>query len=164
MSGLWHGADMSFVVWGIIHGILIIIENISGILKKKSNFFFDFLRRVLCFLFVVFAFIFFRAKNIKEANIFIKNLFAFNLSWHLFFKDLEKSNFGYNNLAVLGISLFILFLVDLIKYNKIDPLKILQKVFLPLRWVLYFIIIFSILIFGIYGPGFSESQFIYFQF
>lgn len=164
VSGLWHGADMSFVVWGIIHGILIIIENISGILKKKSNFFFDLLRRILCFLFVVFAFIFFRAKNIKEANIFIKNLFAFNLSWHLFFKDLEKSNFGYNNLAVLGISLFILFLVDLIKYNKIDPLKILQKVFLPLRWVLYFIIIFSILIFGIYGPGFSESQFIYFQF
>lgn len=164
VSGLWHGADMSFVVWGIIHGVLIIIENISGILKKKSNFFFDFLRRIFCFLFVVFAFIFFRAKNIKEANIFIKNLFAFNLSWPLFFKDLEKTNFGYNNLAVLGISLFILFLVDLIKYNKIDPLKILQKFFLPLRWALYFIIIFSILIFGIYGPGFSESQFIYFQF
>ena len=68
VSGLWHGADMSFVVWGIIHGILIIIENISGILKKKSNFFFDFLRRVLCFLFVVFAFIFFRAKKYKRGK------------------------------------------------------------------------------------------------
>ncbi|MHC5099610.1 MBOAT family O-acyltransferase, partial [Peptoniphilus genitalis] len=69
VSGLWHGAELSFVLWGLIHGVFNILESLLGINKsKKSNFLLDFFRRVLTLVIVVFAFIYFRAENIHQGN------------------------------------------------------------------------------------------------
>jgi hypothetical protein len=60
--------------------------------------------------------------------------------------------------------MLILLVVDLCKYNGIQLIDWITKQGIWLRWVIYFTAIFGVLIFGVYGPGYDASQFIYFQF
>lgn len=66
ISGLWHGANWNFVIWGGIHGMAQIYENAFGIKKTEENNIFSFIRRVVVFMFVAFAWIFFRVDNIHQ--------------------------------------------------------------------------------------------------
>lgn len=164
-SGLWHGANLTFVLWGALHGFCNVVENIfiSRGLRWKDNWWCNLLRRIVTFSIVVFGFVIFRAKNITQAREYLHALFT--AGGGNFFIQLEEMNFGRANFYVLVICLVLLFVIDLLKYHRVNVLVLLKdRTPLPLRWLVYLLCIFSIFIFGIYGPGFSESQFIYFQF
>lgn len=165
VSGLWHGAELSFVFWGLIHGVFNVFENIFGINKnsKRKNIFIDTIRRVLTFIIVVFAFIYFRAENIQQGNEFILSIIN-NPSSKNLVHEIANSKFGLANIYPLICGLVVLFIFDIIKYNKINLSQKVINLVLPLRWIVYLTFIFAIIIFGIYGPEFSESAFIYFQF
>ena len=79
-------------------------------------------------------------------------------------EDLSKTSFGISNIYPLLFGIIILFVFDILKYNKINLLEKVLKIILPIRWLIYLAFIFAIIIFGVYGPEFSESAFIYFQF
>jgi D-alanyl-lipoteichoic acid acyltransferase DltB (MBOAT superfamily) len=63
LSGLWHGANYTFIIWGAMHGVFYLIERFSPL--KVNN---SWLKRSLTFFAVAFAWIFFRAKNFDEAG------------------------------------------------------------------------------------------------
>ena len=67
-------------------------------------------------------------------------------------------------LRVLLLSLLALAVVDLLNNAGVQVRRLVVRCPLPVRWVCYLLSIYVILIFGIYGPGFAASQFIYFQF
>ena len=165
VSGLWHGADLSFVLWGLIHGIFNVLENIFGINKKsrRKNILLDSFRRILTFIIVVFAFIYFRAENIHHGNEYLLAIINNPRSLNLM-EDLSKTSFGISNIYPLLFGIIILFVFDILKYNKINLVEKVLKIILPIRWLIYLAFIFAIIIFGVYGPDFSESAFIYFQF
>ncbi|MGR5590934.1 MBOAT family O-acyltransferase [Peptoniphilus grossensis] len=164
VSGLWHGAELSFVLWGLIHGVFNVLENILGINKKsKRNILLDSLRRVLTFIIVVFAFIYFRAENIHHGNEYLLAIINNPRSLNLM-EDLAKTKFGTANIYPLLVGVATLFIFDVLKYNKINLSEKVLKIILPIRWIIYLAFIFAIIIFGVYGPEFSESAFIYFQF
>ena len=164
VSGLWHGAELSFVLWGLIHGVFNVLENILGINKKsKRNILLDSLRRVLTFIIVVFAFIYFRAENIHHGNEYLLAIINNPRSLNLM-EDLSKTKFGTANIYPLLVGIAILFIFDVLKYNKVNLSEKVLKIILPIRWIIYLAFIFAIIIFGVYGPEFSESAFIYFQF
>ena len=165
VSGLWHGADLSFVLWGLIHGIFNVLENIFGINKKsrRKNILLDTLRRILTFIIVVFAFIYFRAENIHHGNEYLLAIINNPRSLNIM-EDLSKTSFVISNIYPLLFGIIILFVFDILKYNKINLAEKVLKIILPIRWLIYFAFIFSIIVFGVYGPEFSESAFIYFQF
>ena len=165
VSGLWHGADLSFVLWGLIHGIFNVLENIFGINKKsrRKNILLDTFRRILTFIIVVFAFIYFRAENIHHGNEYLLAIINNPRSLNIM-DDLSKTSFGISNIYPLIIGIIILFVFDILKYNKINLAEKVLKIILPIRWLIYLAFIFAIIIFGVYGPEFSESAFIYFQF
>ena len=164
VSGLWHGAELSFVLWGLIHGVFNVLENILGINKKsKRNILVDSLRRVLTFIIVVFAFIYFRAENIHQGNEYLLAILNNPRSLNLM-DDLSKTKFGIANIYPLLLGVAILFIFDVLKYNNINLSEKVLKIILPLRWIIYLAFIFAIIIFGVYGLDFSESAFIYFQF
>ena len=72
-SGLWHGASWLFVLWGGIHGAGLVIHNFwSRILKKKMPLLAG---RLLTFLFVVIAWVLFRAENIQQAKMVYRGMF-----------------------------------------------------------------------------------------
>ena len=165
VSGLWHGADLSFVLWGLIHGIFNVLENIFGINKKsrRKNILLDSFRRILTFIIVVFAFIYFRAENIHHGNEYLLAIINNPRSLNLM-EDLSKTSFGISNIYPFLFGIIILFVFDILKYNKINLVEKVLKIILPIRWLIYLAFIFAIIIFGVYGPDFSESAFIYFQF
>jgi uncharacterized membrane protein len=68
------------------------------------------------------------------------------------------------DLYVALAALFIFLIVSICRYNGIDPRKILASRWLFLRWTVYIAIILTVIIFGIYGPGYDARSFIYFQF
>ena len=165
VSGLWHGADLSFVLWGLIHGIFNVLENIFGLNKKsrRKNILLDSFRRILTFIIVVFAFIYFRAENIHHGNEYLLAIINNPRSINLL-EDFSKTSFGISNIYPLLCGIIVLFVFDILKYNKINLVEKVLKVILPIRWLIYLAFIFAIIIFGVYGPDFSESAFIYFQF
>lgn len=74
LTGIWHGANWTFLTWGIYYGILIGIEKafLDKLLKKAPRIF----RHIYLVLLVMIGWVFFRAENIVQASEFIKVLFG----------------------------------------------------------------------------------------
>jgi len=161
-SGLWHGAELSFVLWGLIHGLFNGFESFFS-KKNKDNFIIATVKRIITFTIVVYAFIYFRAENIVHGNNYISSIFTSPHTKDIL-EEFSKTTFGISNLYPLIVGIIILFISDVIGYNNINIFEKISTLILPIRWLIYLLFIFGILIFGIYGPEFSESAFIYFQF
>jgi len=172
-SGLWHGSSWHFVIWGGLNGLYQIVgdlirpirDKICKFLKVNRNAFSHrFLKVMVTFGLVDISWIFFRAKGVREAVSIIKGIFTrVNLrgliDGRLFHLGMETSRFN-----VLMVALIVLLFVEVLKYLKIDVTDKLCRQGIWFQYMIYLIMIFSVLIFGVYGPGFEESQFIYFQF
>lgn len=158
VSGLWHGANYTFLMWGLIHGILNIISHFISRLKTGGSFISRNISRLVTFILVVLAFVFFRAEKVSDAFTYISRMFRQTGAGVL------EAGLNAPNLYVLLIALLILFVVDVLKYNKIDVKDKFMHSPTILKGVVFFALIMVVVIFGIYGVGFSESMFIYFQF
>ena len=165
VSGLWHGAAMRFVLWGLIHGLFNCLEAATGRGKgKKSGVFKRIVGRVYTFVVVVAAFVFFRADTISQGLQYMSRLFSGNYAQDLFLKQLENSALGNAGMACVLIGLAVLLMADILKYYGVRLGEAVARGPFILRWILLWFLILATVIFGIYGPGFAESQFIYFQF
>lgn len=78
LSGLWHGANWTFVVWGALHGLFVIllVQN-NGVLKEGRSAIVTTLRVVANFILVTFLWIFFRSENLGNAIGYIQQIFSF---------------------------------------------------------------------------------------
>lgn len=161
VSGLWHGANYTFVLWGLIHGIFNILEDsFKGITKGiRDNFIYKNIRRLITFVVAVMSFVIFRSKNIGAAKAYILGI----LKGQAGTMDASIA-FPYEDTVILLIAIAILVVVDILIYNKVKLADNIEKRSLIVRWPLYIFLLIATLIFGIYGPGYSEAQFIYFQF
>ena len=160
ISGLWHGANWTFVIWGGLNGLLQIFEDITGLRKNKILRFFR-LDIVLTFSAICFTWIFFRANSLTDSLYIMRSLFS---GW-----DINRQQ-AFRLLNSMGLSLFEVFvcvgllaflcLTDLIAgdeslYAKTERLPIIA------RFPLYFVLIAAIISLGVY---YNAGQFIYFQF
>ncbi len=161
VSVLWHGANWTFVIWGGIHGALLVLEVI-----KRKNFNFKtshFLNVIITFQLVVFAWIFFRSDSFSGAILFFEKMFQLNISSITqigFFKK-EVYDIKVLDIILSFFSVMVLILVGLLekyKNQRIEELILKQNKYL--RWSIYYILLFSVLEFGV----FRTQQFIYFQF
>jgi alginate O-acetyltransferase complex protein AlgI len=66
LGGLWHGAAWTFIIWGSLHGILIVIERLIGI-DRSYSIRFRWIRQFFIFHFIAFAWIFFRTPSFERA-------------------------------------------------------------------------------------------------
>lgn len=82
VSGLWHGANWTFVLWGSIHGSIIVVEtvlqkyNVSIFPKNTPSLLRNFLNIIMTFSIVTLAWIFFRANTINDALYIVTHLFS----------------------------------------------------------------------------------------
>lgn len=153
VSGLWHGAAWTYVIWGALHAFYQILEK-----RFRLNFKSKFLNITKTFLLVTLAWIFFRANTFNDAIYVILNLFKINLI-NIRSQILLIGWDKYDWLIIL-ISMFIVFIVELLNYKKEVIVKIF-KLDYKIKLVIYLILAFLIIIFGHYGPGFDNSSFIY---
>jgi D-alanyl-lipoteichoic acid acyltransferase DltB (MBOAT superfamily) len=170
VSGLWHGANWTFFVWGALHGCYqvlgMIFNNFNNRLAEKLSikdpFSLKIVNVMVTFSLVAFAWIFFRANSIGDAIYVVKHLLVFNpemvLTDELYKLGLDASEF---RIAVLLITL--LLIVNYLQ-RSIKLRENIMQWWLPIRWSVYISAIIAILVYGIYGNTYDASQFIYFQF
>ncbi len=112
LSGLWHGANWTFVVWGGLHAVFIIATTAFGkYFFKKSNFINNIVSTLITFSVVTIAWVFFRASNFNEAFLLLKNLFTLN-NLHPFSPvvALKGIEFGMGSLIISVLVVTLLFL------------------------------------------------------
>lgn len=173
LSGLWHGASWSFVVWGMLNGLYQIVDDatkkarlaISEKMGLDRNVFSNKLLKVIVtFALVDFSWIFFRAGSFTAALTMIKNMFAEFNPWVLTDGTLFKLGLDSADMFVLLVSLGVLFVMSVLKYKGMNIRQTLAKQGIWFRYFVYLAGIFAVLVWGIYGPAYDASQFIYFQF
>lgn len=174
VSGLWHGANWTFVVWGGIHGAYQVVGDITKPYRKELQeklgvntqcFSWRLLQTIITFGMVSFAWIFFRADSITDALRFCKRIIVKPTPWILFNDGLYALGLNRPEMNILLVSLVLLFAVDLIRLKKgktLDEFLFSQNIWF--EWTVVISIILMIFIFGEYGPTFDAKQFIYFQF
>ncbi len=180
ISGIWHGANMTFFLWGMLHGCYHYIETlwerrnpkIMELLSiNEESVTYRISRMVTTFILVNFAWIFFRANTIKEAILICKKIFILDISRiYVVGTGLSERLFSYGlnrlEMKLLLVAITALIAIDygIDHYGGIaGVLERLQVEPLVSRWVVYMILIFSIIVFGVYGSG-EIQEFIYFQF
>ena len=147
ISGLWHGANWTFVAWGALNGVYLIIEVL--LFKNRKSHFFNI---ALTFMLINFAWIFFRANNINDALYIIQTIA--NTPGDLYIgQGPDKTAPIYALLAIC-----ILFVNEL--NREYFNITISKRYKTLVRMVGYALLIFLILYLGV----FDEGQFIYFQF
>ena len=163
VSGLWHGANINFIIWGFIHGAYI---TITGFLKDevfskvKWNFSLPTpIRQLGTFLIFSFSMLFFRAGNIYESIYIIRHMFD-NTFFHFFNRTSISMGLEGKEVWVLVIFICWLFTAEGIKYYRNKDQLITGDV----KQALSFIFLVGIIvIFGVFGE-YDAKQFIYFQF
>ena len=153
VSGIWHGANWTFIFWGVMHGVLQIIEKALGWQKYEGhNWAVKTVRIVITFLLVNFAWVFFRMPNIGDAFAVIGKVFSG-------FGSLDMSAFGgINNVVLSVIGILILSFKDIKDEFVASRFQWLQKP--ALRWSIYVFLFAYMIAFGVLDSG----QFIYVNF
>ena len=166
ISGLWHGANWTFVVWGALHGGYLIFAIVtadwrqklahwSGLAKRPALH--NLLRTLITFHLVLFAWIFFRANSLSEAFMIIGNMAVLDFS----LESLKSLNIalGWGELLVAIGSILFLELAHLLQSRgKVHSWITARPA--ALRWSVYYLLLLAIAFFGV----FNHSEFIYFQF
>ena len=149
LSAVWHGANWTFIVWGLLHGAYYLVEKILAIVPYKFNFTLipALIRKLVVFVLVSFTWIYFRADSVQIANQIVKRI-AGTASWDVWM------GFSFSSTLIGFVSIFILMFLDR-KYLSFSEGKLSKS---AQDMVVLFLIVF-ISIFGV-----SSSQFIYFQF
>lgn len=152
VSGIWHGANWTFIVWGVMHGLFQIIEKALGWQKYDGhNWAVKALRICVTFLLVNFAWIFFRMPTIGDAFGMIGRMFS-----HLGVPSL--SDMGGASIIIASLALLILLFKELREEFFSTKFSFLELKIT--RWVTYVSLFCMILLFGVLDGG----QFIYVSF
>jgi len=161
VSGLWHGANWTFVIWGALHGVYYVIEKMTNKFRKsflhlinldKFPRFHGLIQTGITFSLVCFAWIFFRANSLSD---------ALYIASHLFYPVFNLSNIG---VGMMGL-LLCFALIGFLEFVHLLQKHIRMREFLTtkpiwIRWPIYSALVLLILLFGV----FHGTQFIYFQF
>ena len=161
ISGLWHGADWTFIIWGGLHGLGQIIENLFRVKRDaKQNILVRFLKIIFVFIFAAALWVFFRAQSLSDAVYVFAHMFDGINNFSFYIKNGFDAVYGEKRFY-MGLTL-ILIIYDLIFALKDkEPLELLSKYNIFVRWSFYILIGFIIVFFSQKGAG---TEFVYFQF
>jgi len=164
--GIWHGLSWNYILWGLYHGILISLSFLTYkkwkkfCKKKKFNetmvYIFDVF---VTFHLVCFGWIFFMTNNLIEIELIIKKIFNILLQFY------SISIFSINFSIIKYFSMAILVLIiDLLQFKFNIKRICLEQKNVYVRFLIYYLLVMAIILFGKYGSSNLNSQFMYFQF
>lgn len=166
VSGLWHGANWTFITWGLLHGFYQVIGRFTQAprtwIRKKLRIEGTWISRILSigctFMLVNIAWIFFRAPSISDAYTALYKIGTlFRGEWSC-------------NVPILGSPIqefylsigmiVLLFAIDILQEYIVDMNMWIEAQRLPIRWVIYLTLLLGVILFGVYGT-LSATSFIY---
>lgn len=177
LVGVWHGPELHFFVWGLYNGLLIALSDIlKPAFKKLNGFFhinenakwFHIFRIVRTFILVNIGWYFDRIADVRQSFIYLKDTFV-NFGNPLLLASKEYlraflgpiSNFE-SHIILVFIGAFIIFVVSLLKENKIDVYTAIQKKNIAFRWGAYYVLLIIIILSFTFSSG--DAGFMYAQY
>jgi len=183
VSGLWHGANWTFVIWGALHGFYLVASILLAPLRKKTNALIGLkegsmamriIDLTMIFTLVCLGWIFFRANTVSDAFYIISHLHSgFSAELHAFWDTIKLMQISLDmrgaSGASMGMNVWELFMaissiifICLAENILSRPQVQLRFKSLPIwvKWSIYWLLIYSIIFFR----SFNQSEFIYFQF
>lgn len=168
--GIWHGGDWKFVIGsGLLHWFYIVMEELltpplarlnERLHLKAEGRFLSGVRILRTFFFVCVGDLFFRAASTGTALAMLRGAVT---DWNpqiLWDGSLLQLGLDGGETAVAVFSLLLLWLVSL-RQRKESVRESIAKKPLPLRWILWYGLLFAVILLGYYGPGYSAAEFIY---
>lgn len=154
VSGLWHGAAWNFVVWGMLHGIIQVIEKHLGYAKRETtSIFLRGVRIIVTFFVVTIAWMFFRLPNFNDVIFGITKIFT-SVSTSVGGRDATPA------LEYCALGLFLLIAKDVLDEYYPGRFLLFDNKNIVVRYVSYILVCLLILAAGVFDAG----QFIYMQF
>ena len=172
VSGLWHGANFTFVVWGLLHGLYQVIGKAITPARDKIielfnigrySFSHKVVKTAVTFFLVSYAWVFFRADSIAGALRVIRSSFYFT-PWKLVDSSLYGFGLSRGNFLLGAAGIVLVIIVDLFNSRGVVIRENILKQGLWLRWIIMIAGILITVICGIWGPGYNVADFIYKQF
>lgn len=176
VSGLWHGANWTFIIWGMLNGFYLIFSIITRDFRhywaKKTGLlnypkFHQYLSMLITFSLICFAWVFFRAANLNDAGIIARSIGGIimqtlNLNFH-FLKGIryEIADWGLNYFELsiaLGSVAFMEYVHSIQRHGSIRHMLRQRPIWF--RWGIYFVLIYAVIVLG----EFDHPKFIYYQF
>lgn len=173
LSGLWHGANITFVLWGFVNGLYQVIGDVLMPLRKKvsavlhlntESFGHKLVRCVFTVALVDISFISFRLKSVSEVMFALKSIVLNRNFWIYFDGSLFNCGLDPMNFRLLLVCLLVLLFADVCKKKGIVIREFITKQDYWIRWICIVVFVAVILVFGKYGPAYDSKNFIYFQF
>lgn len=167
VSGLWHGVGIHFLVWGLLQAVFQIIGALTLPSKKSlcSRFGIDregrgyrFVQYLCTFVLINISWLFFRADSTKDAVQMLLGIIR------LLPLPEGVPGFAFGDGLVLAVSTAILFFISFQREKGVPIRQTVAGYCLPVRWILYLAALTIVVVFGIYGPGYSGNAFIYMNF
>jgi len=175
IAGIWHGANWTFVLFGLLHGLAISAELLTEDVRKKmapkiNGFLWKMAGNVYTFGFWCFSLIFFRAKSMADAFYIVSHLFT-GLGAYLrqIFHYTGKVGSGLltpflagqhrEDFLIVTTAVLLFILIDFLEMKN-NGINLMDRPPTWLRWSAYYALFFGILFFGV----FNKTPFIYFQF
>ena len=185
--GIWHGSSYKYVAFGLWNGVIIMLSTLmqplfDGVTDKlhinRKNFFFRLFQMVRTFIVVLVGYVFDVAPSFKQGmmtigRFFTDPLFLFGAPWKEFIKHIEqcmkeilKLGLSWKDYVLLGVCVIVIWSVSMIqeKHSDTNIRLMLDKKPFILRFIVFFVLLMAVIIFGIYGSGYAASDFVYMQF
>ena len=172
LSGLWHGAGWTFILWGGLHGAYQVVGALLMPVRKKAA---DVLclkedsvgnrivKTVVTFGLVNAAWVLFRAESMSHVVRIVKSLKDMRV-WQLFDGTFYSLGLDRANINLLVPGLLLVILVDILNEKGYFVASHIAKERLWIRWPVYIVGILVVLICGMWGAGYDAGSFIYYQF
>ena len=160
LSGLWHGASLTFIIWGFLHGFFLVSEHyISKIVTLPKSF--SWIGFITTFVMVNLAWVFFRAHTFEQSMFILSSFKNLNLDFLSKGITFFANNNQFREFSISILASFPLFFILEILIDQNDFNSLIVKRGIILRWSVYLILAINILAFGVLT---AAPQFIYFQF
>lgn len=170
LVGIWHGAAWKYVVYGFYQAVFVSSATLFEPFYAKCRVRFKIntdryswrIFQVLRTLFVVsIGRCIAHASTLTSAIFMLKASFSRFNPWIFFNGSLYQLGLGAKDFGLMLITIVFLFIVDAVQERGIHIRKKISEQNIAIRWAVYYIGIFAIIIFGIYGPGYDARSFIY---
>ena len=172
VSGIWHGSGLQFIFWGLMHGcyqvtgelLLPFRKKVRSILKiREEGIAYRLWQRGCTFVLVTAAWIIFRAESLRTGLSIIKRILTDFTPWIFFDGTIYTGGIERPRLFVWILCLLLVVVVEYFQ-EKGKIRDRIEKQHIIVRWSIYLAGIALVLVFGVYGPGYDATQFLYGQF
>ncbi len=171
LSGLWHGAGLTYLAWGLLNGLYIVAGDLLEPVRRRlvvllrinrESFAHRVFQTVMTFALITVSWVFFRAQSTTDALYILPRMFSPTV-WVLTDGTLLKQGLTAAELLVALVSVMCLGVVEWLSM-RMNLLEAIRRQHLIYRWAAYYALITAIVVLGHYGGTFDAAKFLYFKY